>query len=181
MNPSARIIVRLRSQRSIHTPATRPSSDWGSMPARAANARVSADPVSETQVEDHGIAYDGAAQDGYSLSGPDDREYLFPVLPCSMSCFDPGDKDMKIRRMKMCGGGCAALLFWTCGESVCAAGRLRRDGGRAAADGGAERKNVVCICRKRRKTVKFLCYEYRQTYQWQQAGTRSSTDFSSMR
>ena len=34
----------------------------------------------ETQVEDHGIAYDGAAQDGYSLSGPDDREYLFPVF-----------------------------------------------------------------------------------------------------
>ena len=28
----------------------------------------------------------------------------------------------------MCGAGCAALLFWTCGESVCAAGRLRRDG-----------------------------------------------------
>ena len=40
---------------------------------------------------------------------------------------------------------------------------------RRAADGGGGAKNVVCILPERRKTVKFLCYEYRQTYQWQQA------------
>ena len=46
MKLSARIIVRLRSHLSTYTPTNGPSSDWGNMPAIAANASTSAEPVS---------------------------------------------------------------------------------------------------------------------------------------
>ena len=44
---------------------------------------------------------------------------------------------------------------------------------RCAADGGCGAKSVVCILPERRKTVKFLCYEYRQTYQ----GSKRNSEF----
>ncbi len=124
----------LASQRSIHTPAPSPAAT-GAACRRGRRTRGSRPIRFRAQVEDHGIAYDGAAQDGYSLSGPDDRE--LPVSSFAVfhvSCFDPGGQRYENSSNENVWRLCC-LLFWTCGESVCAAGRLRRMERRAATRG----------------------------------------------